>query len=312
MMHIYFSHRRRNFQDFCDLSWRKADQQTALGVQPVDKLQEAFTLKRLDSDTSNEVRKIFNRSILEGIVYFLENFTPYKKYISDIRALEKEFNAKSSSARHAFYDIRFGSNYGGESEQEDIREVRGDIIESIEEIVRDLSLLLQQDIGMRGVMCAFGRLRHYYARSLSSTPSNWLSYSKWFTKNMNKLIEDKWLNGLDQRKYKLLKHITYDHNDNRVNYRLDHARIALGPFIGLLVAAYGKKNSQDEWNQLRESYLEKIQDTLFRGYKKEMRVLLKDEYVNDLTELNAEVKKRAQKKAKEHIKKLEKAVESII
>jgi len=240
-----------------------------------------------------------------------DSFLPYQEYISQIRELERTWEQKSDIARHAFYEIKFGSNRAREELQDSIKDAKSEIIDEIEHI-KKMPTLLDEEIGMRGIMCAFGYLRSYYAKCHKTTPTDWLEYSKWFTKVINDVYKDHWLDGNDLTKKGLLKHLTYDHNDSRINYRLDHPNKALGAFVELLVAVYGtKKKNKRELDELRDDHIDTLTDTILRGYKKEMKVKLRDDYPHDPDGLKEAVVNQADKETKKHIDKLKRHLDKI-
>lgn len=291
------------------------EQEEAFGIQPVSKLHRVFKKGSLDVQASREVRKAFERQVLPGLAYFLENFVLYKQYISDIRKLEDDCYKKESDVEaHAFYQVRFGTNRASEDLQKSIRAKYDDIIFSITELVNNFPQLVARDIGMRGVMCAFGQLRHYYARSIEKSV-DWLTYAKWFTKIINRIYEDHWLDDKDRTKHNLLLHITYDPSDNVVNYRLHQAYDAFGAFISILVGAYGGKMTRipkdNVWDELYEDFSDGLTSTLKRGCRKQMRAILREKFPKGGKPLNEAVEKSAQRATRGHLKKFDRALSKI-
>ena len=103
---------------------------------------------------------------------------------------------------------------------------------------KNLQKPVDLDIGMRGVISAFGSLRTWVQ------DPNWTTYAAHFTQALNCLYEDGWLDltkGAKRRRF--LLHIAEDHNETIINYRLEdmrnvHGSNALGAYTELLVAAY--------------------------------------------------------------------------
>lgn len=287
-------------------------QKSALGIQPVDPLHKSFTEEHLNIESIRELRKVFSENVRPGITYLLENFQPYKIYIAQLRNMEDEYISQSDIAAHAFHKLRFGSHRGGDDINNQVSSVYGQILEDILDFKHKIPEDVQLDIGMRGVIYAFGELRLFYSQLIGSS-STWLEYSKWFTSILNMAYEDGWLDSRATEEYKLLKHITYDHGDMRVNYRLDKAKEALGAILVILLGRYGiiKNNSNfsetspeklnDKWDSLYEEHIGKIDSTLTRGYSKEVRVLLSPEYPEKGTPLNKAVKKEANIRVEGHI-----------
>ena len=218
------------------------DQETALGIDlALPLLHQAFHDRKLSHAASKKLRELIAEDLLPALAHLLENFTPYQSYISDLRALEHEYGkaGQSDLARHAFYELRFGTNHADTT-------VKLDVTRTLEEIKaridmskkKNLQKPIDLDIGMRGVISAFGYLRGWIQ------DPNWKKYAVHFTKALNRLYEDGWLyltKGAKRRKY--LLHIAEDHNGTIINYRLEdmrnvHGINALGAYVELLVAAY--------------------------------------------------------------------------
>lgn len=291
------------------------EQETVLGVQPIDPLHEAFVKGRLTATSATEVRQIFCKNVLPGLSHLLENFAPYREYIVTLRAIENEYNIRSDVARHAFHQLRFGTHHGDPSIDTQIRAHYGSILTEIMDAKAKIPQLLSRDIGMRGVIAAFSECSHYYARGLGSS-SSWLEYSIWFSERINEVYQRSWFSASSGPKKDLLLHVVHDHNDTVVNYRLDQIHDAFGAFLVLLVCAYGRGSSelpdQGIWLEVWEDASERLTGTLLRGYKKQVRVVLKEQYPNGGKELTDAIKKEAAKRVDKHIAKLEKELDKII
>ena len=102
---------------------------------------------------------------MPAVSHLLENFTPYRSYVEALRELEREYEhgGQSDLARHAFYDLRFGTNLAPESIKQKVKGVLAEIKSKIEDLkikskIEDLEEerphnLISLDIGMRGVVC---------------------------------------------------------------------------------------------------------------------------------------------------------------
>jgi len=289
------------------------EQKTALGIQPIDTLHQAYADKKLDIAAIKELRIVFRKNVLPGIAHVLENYKPYKNYIAKLREIEKEFTQKSDVARHAFHELRFGTSRAGADIERQVREVYGDILEHILDAKNELPLVLGLDIGMRGVMSAFGELRNTYSKLIGRS-STWEEYAKWFTGCLNKSYDDGWLHSRSGQNNSLLKHVTHDHSDSIINYRLDHVREALGVFFVILLGSYGLSSESDTvlWQKMWDLESERLYGTLLRGYKKEVRILIKDDYPNAGRELNEAVKNEAVRRTDEHMDKIQNYMKEII
>lgn len=251
--------------------------------------------------------------LLPAVAYLLENFTPYRSYVLALRTLEQKYEntVQPDLARHAFYELRFGANHAPESIQPDVRRILGEIKDQIEVIKKkSLHRPIDLDIGMRGVVSAFGHLREW----IGNPP--WIKYAEWFVNALNLMYESGWLDLRENaRSREYLLHIAQDHNDTIVNYRFDQVSDSLGPFVELFVATYGRPWPQswdnDWWPTLKEIHLETLTGTVLRGFKKQVRPRLKEEYPLGGKVLTAAVNREAQKLAGRQIRKLERELEKI-
>ena len=290
----------------------KDDQETALGIDPTHSLHQAFHDEKLSHAASKELRELVNKDVLPALAHLLENFSPYRAYVSDLRKLEREYEdtGQSDLARHAFYELRFGTNHADESIKQDVAETLKGIKAHIEESKgRCLTKPMDLEIGMRGVISAFGSLR-----SRCGNPS-WMEYAKWFTQALNRFYDEGWLDLTKRaRRREYLLHVAEDHNETIVNYRLEDASESLGAYVKLLVAAYGQLSPQpwaNEWPVLQEELLVALRDTAVRGFKKQVRPQLKEEYPNGGKDLTEAVRREAEKLAGRQIRRLERELDKI-
>ena len=290
-------------------------QKIAFCVTPVHRLQEAFVRKGLRPRDARAVREIFAKEMRPGIAFFLEHFEPYRKYISEIRELERKMNEESDIAKFAFYQLRFGSNRGGEDIQDEIRLVYEEIVHDILDIKAGIPKILDLDIGMRGLMYAFGQILSYQ-REFQDSDVSWFDYARWFTECANSANSMDWFGLNRKRQRDLLLHISHDQNDGVVNYRLHQVGDALGAFYVIIVAAFGTSIGQfptrDILDQIIEIESEKLYSTVLRGYKKEHRVLLKEDFPDGGRPLTDAVNAAARRSSAAHIRRVNKVVGGIV
>lgn len=288
-------------------------QETQLGIDPTHPLHESFHDKKLSYGASKELRSLVKKEFLPSVAYLLENFAPYRSYVSALWKLERKYENTNQSdlARHAFYELRFGTNHAPDPIRSNVARILGDIKNQIEDLKKKFfHKPIDLDIAMRGVISAFGHLRDWVGN-----PS-WSEYAKWFAHALNRTYENGWLDFRESSgRRKFLLHIAQDHNDAVVNYRFDKVSDALGPYLELLVAAYGRPWPEswddDWWPTLREIHLETLSGTILRGFKKQVRPQLKEEYPLGGKVLTAAVNREAQKLAGRQIRKLERELEKI-
>lgn len=289
----------------------KADQETALGIIPVHPLKEAFHRRKLNHTDSRSLRKLVRKELLPAVSHLLENFTPYRSYLEELRGLEREYEneKRSDLARHAFYELRFGTNLAPESIKRKVQEVLAEIKSKIEDIKKErLHTLISLDIGMRGVVCAFGSLRRCFGNP------EWLTFAEWFTRALNRLYEDEWLDLRSSRRREFLLHVAEDHSEGIVNYRLEDAEHALGAYLQLLVAAYGQPIPEEwtiNWPASKEDILDRLDSRIFRGYKKECRPRLRPEFPEGGKPLTDAVNAEAKKLTGRQLRRFERELEKI-
>lgn len=257
----------------------KPEQQEALDIDAGDELADIFSD---DENISHEavqlIRDRFNSDARNGLMYLLQNFTPYKNYIHFLRDLENDLS--SASHKHAFDNLKFGTAGSSRTMNASIAEAQEEILERIRNFKLkrvNMPELLMLDIGMRAVIFAYSRLRIFYSE-IKNEEVSWSDYSPWFTAALNLAYEDGWLK---TRLEPLIAHISYDNNENTINYQLDKVDSALGAFLVILLSRYATKDNQDligNWQQLYDSYEPDIRSRLTTGYRKVQRINLKDEY----------------------------------
>ena len=288
-------------------------QEIALGVAPTDALKTAFHEERLNHQASDVVRDRFRDSVMPAFVHLLEHFRPYGRYIAELRALEHQSTSENQGdlAAHAFDHLRFGSHHAPDALAADVQRVVGEMENRIRQLKAEcLQELMANDIGMRGVVWAFG-----YLRTWTDHPA-WLDYARAFTAALNRVYDDQWLEvGPKATHRDSLRHVVQDHNETIINYRLEHAENGLGPYAALLVAAYGMpwpENWPCDWRVLREETMDVLHNTVIRGYKREVRPTLKEDYPNGGKELTAAVDRKARKMAGRQMRRFERRLDAIV
>ena len=260
------------------------EQETALGVQPIEPLKRAFQERRLTVELARALRSTVRERLLPGIRHLLENFLPYRDYIGGFESWRANTMTRRTSRGTRLTWCGFGMNRAGEDVQKDINLLKDELITKIEEL--KLGMLyppVDLDVGMRGIVSSYGELRREYYQKAVGRSVSWLEYSEWFTRGLNQAYGDGWIDTRDKaRKRGLLLHIVHDHNEMVVNYRLEAAENALGAFMALVVAAHGRivtSSGEKAWVDLEERVLsERLSPTILRGYKKQVRPLLREQY----------------------------------
>lgn len=296
------------------------EQQGMLGIEVTGdtmELKRAFQSKSLKPASVKSLRGLFNRQVLPGVAYFLQEFTPYKRYGAEVRAIETRFTKASTEARHAFHKFRFGGSRAHSTLTDSVAHIELEIGEQIEgakgQYIPDL---LQKDIGMRGVMFAYGD--GWKTLKQSEQIVDFTDYSEWFTSALNEMYADGWFgpfrgpnkNTMAAAKLKFLRQVAYSHNNEIINYRIGDSRSALGCLLTLVLLrkAFNKEFLSDNdfsihYNKLRD----RLSATLLNGYKKQVRPAIVESLPSDSLPkaINAEVKKEGEKLTNTHLKQLD-------
>jgi hypothetical protein len=283
----------------------KQQQKDALGVTPTDALQQVFQKEKLQPKQSDAVREVFKKDLLPALAHLISHFTPYEEYIKFLRDLEEKYADLSESAKYAFYKLRFGVHgITDPKAAEAIADVYDDVVNETTKAKDRLPDLIAREIGFRGIISAFGKLRLYYKLDKDSS-ATWLAYSKWFTTLLNILYADHWFDGNDVKKEQLLLHITHNERGDVVNYRFDDVDNALGVFVAFLIAHYGKvqKKTRDKlWNTFSESF----NSALFSGYRKQCFAEVSEKHPEwTRKQKNEAASKLAEPRADKHFAKIE-------
>ena len=289
----------------------ESDQKNALKVVPTNKLNAAFVDKKLNYDHVRLARKQFESVLLPALSHLLENFTPYKNYVAQLRSLERDQVQTGDIGTHALSQLRFGSNIAPDGIRPDVDKRISEIEQNVLKIKSEqIGALLLDEIGLRGVISAFG-----YIYEQMEPPKDWLNYSVWFTEALNKAFSEGWFDDTKKRTKDNLYQVAKDHNGLRINYRLEHAYSSLGAYVELLILSYGDLDEWEkvDWEQIRDAAISRLRSTLVRGYKKEVRVVYKDldEYRDGGKKLTDAVKVEAEKRMKSHVRRFENQLKKI-
>lgn len=288
------------------------EQQIALKVVPSNPLNGAFVDGKLTYEYSRLARNQFGKVLLPAITHLLQNFKPYNDYIQELRRLEIEWRKEGDIGVHALSKLRFGTSLAPDPIRADVDRFAAEFVDKVADIKRvKIGELLLDDLGMRGVVSAFGSI------FASMEPAKtWLAYAKWFTNALNQAFDAGWLHKDGKLAKPHLHQIAVDHNGIIINYRLDHATAALGAYVELLVLAYGDLTHWDDvdWDQIRDNATARLNSTLVRGYKKQVRLILKDqdEYRDGGKPLTEAVRKQAERRAQNHLRRLEQKLAELV
>ena len=160
---------------------------------------------------------------------------------------------------------------------------------------------------MRGVVWAFSDLMKQMDHMSR------IDFAKWFTEGLNIAYDSGWLQFTNLKLRKHLRHLAEDHNETIINYRLDDAEKALGPHVAILVGAFSSSWPETHivWEEFAYEHYQTLESTLVRGYKKEVRPQLLNQYPEPGRERNQAVLKEAKMLAAKQISEFKKIVEEV-
>jgi len=286
------------------------EQETALGLEdmipPLKSFGEDLTL---DTEDQHRIREQFRKTVLPGLSYLLENFSPYKKYIAECRTLEEKARQEHDTSKHAFMKLRFGSSRAPEHIKDDVDEKLRELIRKLSNIKRrTFKELLGFEIGMRGIIFAFGKGKSYYDQFLGKTNS-WLDYAEWFTSKSNSVYNDGWFESydeLDEKVRDFMTHLAYDSAGTIINYKIEDVPKAFGALLIILIfskdqSKIGKERLENIW----DDYSDSIENQYKRGFRKLHRSVLKESFRGTPKEFNQHVSEKAKQSASERIYKLQ-------
>ncbi len=292
-------------EDFCE------SQADVLDMGSDQRLIVARERGSLDYEAAGLIRKRLRRDVIPALGYLLENFEPYRRYIEDLRRLEKEHYSGHGLQQHAFDRLRFGSSGEESSSKFEVDDIQNALVVEIKR-AQDRwlrpAMPVDHDIGLRGIVQSFGHLREQFACE------DWLEFAQWFTEALNWAYAEDWFDAEHGgRAHSHLCHVVLGHAGTVVNYRVEDAGKALGPYVSLLVGTYGAPPEHwgANWCSQRNKLLHALGATVFRGHKKEVRPQLREEYPNGGKELTVAVNEEARKRAGRQMRRFERVLEKI-
>jgi hypothetical protein len=279
----------------------QTSQETRLELSDLIPPLDTRDLKRiLSHEDSRRIRNQFREVLYPGLAFLLENFTPYRKYVSEVRALEADALKGSDIAKHAFSRLRFGTSQADAQLHQAVQGEFDRLVLDLEEIKNRLfDELVGRDVGMRAVVAAFATLKDFRdKRELGSL--TWLEFAKWFVPGINKVYDQGWFETFQDNSFSAhLTHVVFDPSGSIVNYKMRDAGVSLGTMIALLVIqAEGDEDElADGWEKLADD----LRVPLRRGYRKRIRANLRDTFNGTAMEFIAKVNKAADHDVDEHL-----------
>jgi hypothetical protein len=291
------------------------DQALALGLDDLMPPLTTFGPKKgLSHGDSDRVRKQFRVTLLPGMQFLFQNLSPYSAYIVASRKIEADALHDSDLAQHAFMKLRFGTHRASE----DIMKYVEKRFEALVQAFGDLKSktfeeLLSRDIGMRGLMSAFGAGKYYFDEDRKAT-STWLDYSKWFTPAINRVYDDGWFRShmkLDLARRRSMTHVVFDQGGSIVNYKIEQVQSAFGALCLYLVVSANRASLKSETvDSVWDDCSEDLRGPLKAGYRRQCKAeLLEQDFKGTQAQFKEEVQKRATGEVEKHLKRLKAFVE---
>jgi len=285
------------------------EQQELLGIEvngETRDLKVGFRDKSLKPSSVKMLRELFRKNVLPGLAYLIQEFLPISEYGRALREIEQTYNNNSHEARHAFHKFRFGNSKSHSTVKPKIDDIETHITEDIVSAVSFIPDILQMDIGMRGVVFAYGNLYRNLGAKLKF--KGLYDYSVWFTHTLNEVYRDGWFgpfkNKLRHPNSKLIKsllhQVAYSHDDRIINYRLEDSKSGLGGLLSIVVASKGLSDGvigPQDFKVFYGEFRDRISATLLSGYKKQVRQQVLEVLPVSATvkEQNAAIKEEAEK-----------------
>lgn len=274
----------------------------------------------LTPSDANDIREFVRQDFVKGFNYFLINFKPYKEYIKDSLEFEKkllkEDEVTADIAKQAFLKFKFGRCNPLQNQRDLVEEKYKSIKTYFESKKNTIKAYLEYDIGMRGIMYAFGEFKRLLNKYNSETMT-WVKYAEFITEHFNDLYDEGWLNEHSELKEEneeeakikeLLTYILYNKLGSvQQYYKLENMKQYLGGFFVLLLTSKLKDHSCKilDVNAVGD-IVDEFGNYIENSYKKGFSDLYRSENANDYgrAELNEKAKKFAEEKAGEKLGKL--------
>lgn len=266
--------------------------------------------KPLTYEDSTRIRHQFRTTVLPGLTSFLKNFTPYKEYIGKCRIIEKESIERSDISQHAFMKLRFGSHDATDHLRDQVDDEYDNLTQTFSDLKAKLiDDIIQRDIGMRGIMFAFGNGKREY-EEIINVSITWSEYTDIVQNSFNKIYSEGWFKSftlLEAAKRKILTNIIFDEAGSIINYRLQDTSNALGAFLIVLLfkdLLDTKIIDEDGFNNIWNNYSDSLRSTILKSVKKTVRASLRNEFAGTQKAFNNEVNKLSEIEVNKSIKNI--------
>jgi hypothetical protein len=251
----------------------------------------------LDASSDIALRKgiqlRFKETLFPAIMHILINCKPYSDYVEYLRSTIA--NDDDDIGKHAWSRLIYGSDYSPSSIERQVSDKKNNILAECNERKQKLGREYNNLIGLRGVFSGFSIFAKLYREGMEI--QSWEELAKQYVKGFNEAYSTEYLNSGSE----LFRHLTIDHNESIVNYKLQDVSKSFG-----LLCCYAVVCKLGLKEKLNHDWLEEaLRRSLLRGYKKEVRPQIKEDNLGRSKEdIDNMVNKKADKKTTVQMKKI--------
>lgn len=270
--------------------------------------------KNLTHEDASKIRTAFRGKIMQGIVYLLKEFDPYKEYIAKCREIErKEFHKGNAASQFAFMKLRFGAHDAPREKEEEVLAAYTALAMDLGDLKKRIfDELLELDIGMRAVMYAFSNTKERIESNISSSVA-WVEHAQLFVEAVNAIYKEGWFKGYfdmleeDKEKLRIMTHLTFEEGGSITNYKPKDVANAFGALLVLLVMKRWKKAKKIEpvfFDEVWDDVMLDMRKPVARGCKKRANSELSNTITGTRKEINQRIKDLSDQYVEEYFQNL--------
>jgi hypothetical protein len=258
-------------------------------------------LSENEAEKFMQIRERYRQIIMPATIYLLNNFSPLVAYITFLKNLPKA--CVSPIQKHALSRLEYGQDYGTDEQRVQIDQEYKNLTDDCETNKAKIPALYQNLIGLRAFFSGFQGFMDSYKDSMKKILSP-LDAAKLYVQHMNKAYKD----GLLKLDCPHLIWVCIDPKDDSIiHYKFAAQDSALGAYCSLLSCVY---HSRDKFAEPITRYIDTLEDTIRKGYRKQVRPEIKDKNPKaSLAQLKELTNAAAEKKTEKHMKALREALE---
>jgi hypothetical protein len=275
---------------------------------------QGWNKQNLTHDDVTWLRVAFREKVMQGVVYLLKEFSPYKQYIAKCRDIERtEFHQGNAASQFAFMKLRFGAHDAPREREEEVLAAYNKLAIELGDLKKRLfDELLEFDIGMRAVLFAFSNTKERVESSICSSVA-WIEHAQSFVEALNALYKEGWFKGYfdmleeDKEKLKIMTHLAFEESGNITNYKPKDVANAFGALLVLLVMKRWKKAKKIEavfFDEVWDDVMLDMKKPVARGCKKKANSELSNTVKGTRKEINQRIKDLADQYVDEYFQNL--------